>query len=159
MTRPPVTIRTGSPEETAALACRLGDRLRPGDVLLLEGDIGAGKTHFARHLIRSLMDRPEDVPSPTYTLVQVYDTRLGEIWHADLYRLTSLDEIEELGLAEAFASAITLVEWPDRLGPTAPAGALRLVFETDAEDENARLIRFCGPAERWGEVLEAFADD
>ena len=60
--------------------------LKPGDTVLLEGDIGAGKTHIARQLIQSLQDRPEDVPSPTFTLIQTYDTRAGEIWHADLYR-------------------------------------------------------------------------
>ena len=76
------------PQATADLAARLGARLQPGDVLLLEGPIGAGKTHFARSLIQSLLTEPEDVPSPTFTLVQVYDTEKGEIWHADLYRLT-----------------------------------------------------------------------
>ncbi|MFC3119104.1 tRNA (adenosine(37)-N6)-threonylcarbamoyltransferase complex ATPase subunit type 1 TsaE [Jhaorihella thermophila] len=147
-------ISARTPEDTARLAERLGRRLRPGDVLLLEGPIGAGKTHFARCLIQSLMDTPEDVPSPTFTLVQTYDTAAGEIWHADLYRLTSLDEIEELGLAEAFESAICLIEWPDRLGPLSPPGALTVRFESDPDDELARRIAFGWTDPRWKAVVE-----
>lgn len=148
-------ISARTPEDTARLAERLGRRLRPGDVLLLEGPIGAGKTHFARCLIQSLMDTPEDVPSPTFTLVQTYDTTAGEIWHADLYRLTSLDEIEELGLAEAFESAICLIEWPDRLGPLSPPGALTVRFEPDPDDELVRRIAFGWTDPRWKAVVEA----
>lgn len=122
---------------------------------MLEGPIGAGKTHFARCLIQSLMDTPEDVPSPTFTLVQTYDTTAGEIWHADLYRLTSLDEIEELGLAEAFESAICLIEWPDRLGPLSPPGALTVRFEPDPDDELVRRIAFGWTDPRWKAVVEA----
>ena len=99
-----------SPDATAALARRFGTVLRAGDTLLLQGDIGAGKSYFARALIQSLQDIPEDVPSPTFTLVQTYDTRLGELWHADLYRLGDPGEVEELGLTEAFTSAICLIE-------------------------------------------------
>ena len=98
MIRPPLTLTLRSADATARLAERLGALLHPGDCLLLDGPIGAGKTHFARALIQSLMDVPEDVPSPTFTLVQTYDTGAGELWHADLYRLSSPDEIEELGL-------------------------------------------------------------
>ncbi len=149
-----IEISARSPEDTARLAERLAGRLRAGDVLLLEGPIGAGKTHFARCLIQSLMDTPEDVPSPTFTLVQTYDTSAGEVWHADLYRLTSLDEIEELGLAEAFESAICLIEWPDRLGPLSPPGALTVRFDPDPDDELARRITFGWTDPRWKAVLE-----
>ena len=109
------TLRT--PEKTAELAKDIAGALGPGDCLLLEGPIGAGKTHFARHLIQSLQDQPEDVPSPTFTLVQTYDVPAGELWHADLYRLTSLDEIEELGLIAAFDDAI---RWSPPPPPSAP---------------------------------------
>ncbi len=129
----------GSPEETAGFATALAPRLHAGDVLLLEGPIGGGKTHFARALIQARLAADgapvEDVPSPTFTLVQTYDTGRVEIWHADLYRLNHPHEVEELGLSVAFAEAICLVEWPDRLGTLAPVGALVLSFAlgTDAE--------------------------
>lgn len=139
MSRSTHHVILSSPEETAALALRLGGMLRPGDTLLLEGPIGAGKTHFARSLIQSRLITPEDVPSPTFTLVQTYDAEGAEIWHADLYRLGQPDEVVELGLTDAFETAICLVEWPDRLGQLAPQSALTLQFAT-TDDEDARVL-------------------
>ena len=129
-----VETRFQSPDETRAFAAAFGARLVPGDVILLEGGIGAGKTHFARSLIQSLLTDPEDVPSPTFTLVQVYDTPNAEIWHSDLYRLTDPNEAIELGLEEAFETGICLVEWPDRLSDLAPADAITLSFAPEAEN-------------------------
>ncbi|MEO1550599.1 MAG: tRNA (adenosine(37)-N6)-threonylcarbamoyltransferase complex ATPase subunit type 1 TsaE [Pseudomonadota bacterium] len=109
-----------TPEETTAFATELGARLGPGDTLLLDGPVGAGKSHFARALIGSHLARAglaEDIPSPTFTLVQTYHVGPLELWHADLYRLSTPQEVAELGLIDAFASALCLVEWPDRLGP------------------------------------------
>ncbi|MFC2970007.1 tRNA (adenosine(37)-N6)-threonylcarbamoyltransferase complex ATPase subunit type 1 TsaE [Acidimangrovimonas pyrenivorans] len=142
--QPTARLILRSPEETAALARWLAPRLRPGDVLLLDGPIGAGKTHFARALIQALLATPEDVPSPTFTLVQSYESADGNaIWHADLYRLTDPEEVIELGLDEAFETAICLVEWPDRLGALAPAGALRIGFAAGPDDD-ARELSFAG---------------
>ncbi len=140
MTASHLALTVDSPEETASLAESLGATLMPGDCLLLSGEIGSGKTHFARSLIQSVMSEPEDIPSPTFTLVQVYDTNRGELWHTDLYRLSSLEEIEELGLSEAFNDAITLVEWPDRLGPMTPRHALSITFEADPKHETRRKL-------------------
>lgn len=134
------------------MAQRLGQKLRPGDVLLLEGDIGTGKTHFARCLIQSLLRIPEDVPSPTFTLVQTYDAADCEIWHADLYRLTSPEEVVELGLTDAFESAICLVEWPDRLAELVPANALTLSFRLCAE-EGHREVEARWQSDRWADLL------
>lgn len=139
-----------TPEETSRFARDLGKRLRPGDVVLLEGGIGAGKTHFARSLIQSLLPEPEDVPSPTFTLVQVYDGPDCEIWHADLYRLTDPNEAIELGLEEAFENAICLVEWPDRLSDLVPANALTLSFTAEADD--TRTVTATGKG--WADRLE-----
>lgn len=158
MIRPPMTLTLHSPEATAALAVRLGSLLRPGDCLLLEGPIGAGKTHFARHLIQSLLDAPEDVPSPTFTLVQTYDTSAGELWHADLYRLSAPEEIEELGLTEAMDSAVCVIEWPDRLGPLTPPGALRLIFATTEEAADTRRLTLTWTASRWADRLAQLDD-
>ena len=112
-------ISLADAEATAGLAITLAPQLRAGDVVLVEGPIGAGKSHFCRSLIQhrlAALGRAEDVPSPTYTLVQVYELDGLEIWHADLYRLTSPEDVFELGLEDAFDQAVCLVEWPDRLG-------------------------------------------
>ncbi|CAG0911585.1 unnamed protein product [Cyprideis torosa] len=130
--------------------------MRVGDVILLSGGIGAGKTHFARALIQSLQDVPEDVPSPTFTLIQQYETPAGPIWHSDLYRLGHPDEVIELGLFEAFETAICLIEWPDRLGNDAPPDALHLHFSTpkDGKDsETHRLMIQSWSDPRWDEPL------
>lgn len=106
---------------------------------MLEGQIGAGKSHLARAFILERLGREEDVPSPSFTLVQVYGAGPDEIWHADLYRLTHADEVWELGLDDAFAHAICLVEWPDRLGSQRPAVALTLRLEALGEGRRAVL--------------------
>lgn len=143
-----------SPAATAELARRLAPRLRAGDVVLLSGPVGAGKSHFARALIQSrllALGRLEDVPSPTFTIVQSYDLDSVELWHADLYRLGSSAECEELGLFEAFETAICLVEWPDRLGPDTPPGALRLAL---APQEDARRLCFSSDSPAWQARLD-----
>jgi tRNA threonylcarbamoyladenosine biosynthesis protein TsaE len=144
---------------TAAFARALAPRLGPGDTILLEGPIGAGKTHFARALIQERLRMAaegavEDVPSPSYTLVQVYEAGPLEIWHCDLYRLSGTDEVAELGLDEAFVTALVLVEWPDRLGALAPPDALTLSFSAPDADPGARHVAAAGPA-RWGWVAAA----
>lgn len=142
---------------TAAFAVRLGACLRAGDTLLLEGPIGAGKTHFARSLIQSRLVFPEDVPSPTFTLIQTYETEEGEIWHADLYRLNGPADVMELGLVDAFDTAICLVEWPDRLQSYAPDHALTLRLIPTAEDET-RDIELTWSAPSWDARLKVYLD-
>lgn len=145
---------SNSPEDTAVLAQRMATGLRPGDCLMLDGPISAGKSHFARALIQSVQTVPEAVPSPTFTLVQIYNTRLGEIWHADLYRLTVSDELLELGIWDAFETVICLIEWPDRLGPIAPQHALWLEFNIIGDATDCREITITGPAARWAALLD-----
>ncbi|MDA5092938.1 tRNA (adenosine(37)-N6)-threonylcarbamoyltransferase complex ATPase subunit type 1 TsaE [Aliiroseovarius sp. KMU-50] len=141
---------------TSEFAVRLSALLHPGSVILLEGGIGAGKTHFARSLIQARMAVSgvvEDVPSPTFTLVQTYDDAEGEIWHADLYRLTHPDEVDELGLIDAFEDAICLVEWPDRLGDLTPEHALTIEFSA-TKTEGERHARFICPTPEWAARVE-----
>lgn len=149
-------ILLAHPEATATAARDLAVKLEPGDVILLAGDVGAGKTHFARALIQSVLAQPEDVPSPTFTLVQTYETSRGPIWHADLYRLGSSLEIEELGLLEAFETAICLIEWPDRLGTLRPPGALTLTFNQRQDAETARQLNISSPVETWHNRLRGW---
>jgi tRNA threonylcarbamoyladenosine biosynthesis protein TsaE len=149
-------IQLPDAEDTSRRARELGRNLAPGDTILLTGAVGAGKTHFARHLIASLLAAPEDIPSPTFTLVQTYDTERGPLWHSDLYRLSSPFEIEELGLLEAFDTAICLVEWPDRLGDLAPRDALNLTFG-DGPDEGARTLDAEWNSPEWAEKTAGWA--
>ena len=90
-------------------------------VITLAGDLGAGKSTLCRMIIQALNPAITDIPSPTFTLVQQYDTPKGELWHCDLYRLKHPDEIQELGLEDAFHEVITLIEWPEKMGHYLPA--------------------------------------
>ncbi len=137
----PATLILDGPEATEGLARAMAPRLRAGDVVGLVGGLGAGKSHFARALVLTLLEasgRIEEVPSPSYTLVQTYDAGGLEIWHADLYRLGSAGEIAELGLDEAFRTAVCVVEWADRLGPAAPDRMLTLALEFEADGDMRR---------------------
>ena len=131
------TLISNGPLETKAIALRIRENLQNGDIVLLKGEMGAGKSHFARSLIQAAMDKVEDVPSPTFTLVQTYDTLVGYIWHADLYRLSDQSEVFELGLIDAFGNNIVLIEWPDRLGYLEPQDALTIelvILENDKRE-------------------------
>ncbi|WP_236635855.1 tRNA (adenosine(37)-N6)-threonylcarbamoyltransferase complex ATPase subunit type 1 TsaE [Paracoccus aminophilus] len=137
---------------TSTLAHVFAAILSPGDTLALRGQVGSGKTHFARAFIRARQgDFAEDVPSPTFTLVQTYPDPMGtEIWHADLYRLGDIGELVELGLEDAMPEAITLIEWPEKGGDL--PGALSLMIEPEAEDPDLRRITLTGDPVRWGMV-------
>ncbi|WP_010298822.1 tRNA (adenosine(37)-N6)-threonylcarbamoyltransferase complex ATPase subunit type 1 TsaE [Candidatus Odyssella thessalonicensis] len=101
--------------------------------LCLWGNLGAGKTTFCRALIRALCPQVTEVPSPTFTLIQEYESPLGTIWHCDLYRLDMPEEAEELGLIEALYQHICLIEWPERLGHFLPKNRLDLHLKIGAD--------------------------
>jgi tRNA threonylcarbamoyladenosine biosynthesis protein TsaE len=147
-------LKTGA--QTDHVAATLAVRLAPGDTALLRGPVGAGKTHFARSLIRRILITPEDIPSPTFTLVQTYETTQGPLWHCDLYRIGTPREIEELGLMEAFDTAICLVEWPEHLGALRPADALEITL-SDGPDEESRHLDASWVAEKWSEKLSGWS--
>ncbi len=112
---------------TKVFAAALAGRLRKGDAVLLKGDLGAGKTTFARFLLQALGVKGE-IPSPTFTLVQSYETTSFPVAHFDLYRLKAPEEIEEIGFDDALAEGLVLVEWPEKAGAFMPSGALSLAF-------------------------------
>lgn len=137
------------------MADLLARRLSAGDAVYLKGPVGAGKTEIARRIIQSLQaveGVAEDVPSPTFTLVQTYQAGDLEIWHADLYRLSTLDELHELGLFEAMDSALVLLEWPERMGALLPATGLTLDIGLDHGD--SRTLRLEWSDAKWDSVVK-----
>jgi tRNA threonylcarbamoyladenosine biosynthesis protein TsaE len=138
----PLTLHLPDADATARVGAALGRALKPGDAVLLEGPLGAGKSALARAAISARLadeDRAEDVPSPTFTLTQVYDTAQCDLWHADLYRVPGPGETWELGLTEAFPDSICFVEWPDRLGPLRPRRALTATLGFEGEGRRLTL--------------------
>jgi len=135
----PLELELPSLDATEALARRVGQLLHPGDSVLLSGPLGAGKTAFTRALLRDMAGDPAlEVPSPSFTLVQSYETPRGVVHHYDLWRVEPGPDLRELGLDDAFRD-ITLIEWPDRLGFHAPAGALAITF-TPSPDGSRRAL-------------------
>ena len=141
-------------EITCALAARLSPLLRAGDIVALHGELGAGTTFFARSVIQAL-GGPEEVPSPTFTLVQTYDLHPTPVWHFDLYRLTKPEDAHELDIEDAFLDAISLIEWPERLGALLPQDRLdvHLAF---GKTETERVVTISG-SPSWAERLKALA--
>ncbi len=120
-------------DATRDLAARVAALARPGDAIALSGPLGVGKTEFARAFIRALARRhgappPAEVPSPTFTLVQTYDLGAVSVWHFDLYRLERPEDAVELGMDEALAEGVSLIEWPERLGAGLPRDRLDIAF-------------------------------
>lgn len=157
---PAVSLTLPHPEATERLARRLAPLLGPGDLVALSGGLGAGKSLFARALIGArlaALGRQEDVPSPSFTLVQTYDLGAVELWHADLYRLSGPDDLIELGLDAALPGAIALVEWPDRLGSLTPPRrlALELHFDADPGADHVRHLTVEPHGGGWGAALAA----
>jgi tRNA threonylcarbamoyladenosine biosynthesis protein TsaE len=154
---PATTTRLGDEAACDRVGAALGRALSPGDAVLLSGPLGAGKSRLARAAIGArLADAglAADVPSPTYTLANVYETPDAALWHADLYRLSALEELDELGLSEAFETAICLVEWPERLGPAYPARAL-LAEMALVDDPQARVLTLRPQGSGWEAALRA----
>jgi tRNA threonylcarbamoyladenosine biosynthesis protein TsaE len=152
-----MTVRTLNIENEqglAAVAAHLAPLLKNGDTVTLQGSLGAGKTAFARTLINVLSPVTVEVPSPTFTLVQVYDLPELSIWHFDLYRLEEKEaDILELGWEEARRFGVALVEWPDRLGGLLPKDRLEINIAFGKDSENSRLMTF-SPYGSWQSRLE-----
>lgn len=135
---------------TERLARELAPLLHPGDMIVLQGSLGAGKTTFARALLR-IFGITDDVPSPTFTLLQTYETPQLLIVHFDLYRLQSPDELDELGWDDACADSLTLIEWPERAGDRLPPDRLGLHFTLGDSGQRTCQIEAHGA---WRERLQ-----
>lgn len=138
-------------QDTKALAEKIADIAQKGDVFALYGTLGAGKSTFARYFIQHLTSA-QDIPSPTFTLVQTYETSLFDIYHYDMYRLKSPEEAYELDIEDAFYSAVSLVEWPEKISPLLPKDLWKIsievtgnnrifVLETTSQEKKQRLER------------------
>lgn len=144
------TLQSDSPERTDAIAAALAPALKPGDVVLLDGDLAAGKTHFAGALARALGVR-EAVTSPTFAIAQFYASGAGPILHIDAYRLESLEAFRDLALDTYLETSIVLIEWGERVS-AAFAEHLSVVLEVDAD---TRTLKFSAGGPRWTAALPA----
>jgi tRNA threonylcarbamoyladenosine biosynthesis protein TsaE len=141
---------------TRSLAALLAGHVARGDVIALEGTLGMGKTAFARALINALPGPEEEVPSPTFTLVQTYERGDLDICHFDLYRLENPDDAYELGIEDAFFDAVSLIEWPEKLGTLLPEGHLRVTL-SDVDKPEGRRMTITGNshwADRLGDLFK-----
>ena len=153
-------MRVDALTETERLAARFAPHAAPGDVIGLSGTLGSGKTAFARAFIRARLGRgEEEVPSPTFTLVQLYEHADGAIWHFDLYRLGEAEDAYELGIEDAFSAAVSLIEWPEKLGAIMPGDWLQVhLAPGDREEERLLTITPHGPrAQALARALERVA--
>ena len=138
----PPTLALPTPQSAAALGAAIAGRLRPGEAVCLSGPLGAGKSTLARGLVRALTSPREEVPSPTFTLVQAYAGRDFAIAHFDLYRLQRPQEVDELGLDEALEVGCAVIEWPERLQGALPSERLEVALAQDAA--GGRLATLAG---------------
>ena len=138
-----VMVRLPDAPATASLGARLLPLLQPGDIVALHGDLGMGKTTLVRGLVQHALGPDADVPSPTFTLVQTYDLDGVELWHFDLYRLEAPEDVFELGIEEAFIDCVSLIEWPDRMGPYLPREHLDIELRQEGDGRSAVIS---GPA-------------
>ena len=126
-----------SEKDTISFAKKFARTLKGNEIIALWGTLGMGKTVFAKAIIQELTGRKEEVPSPTFTLLQTYDTPLAEVFHFDFYRLKAPREAYEIGIEDAFESGICLIEWPEKIGRLLPKRAINIRFEITPE---GRLI-------------------
>lgn len=124
-------MRFVSKSETDTIQCAqtFAKTLKGHEIIALDGTLGMGKTVFARAVIQALSDTKTDVPSPTFTLLQTYDTSIGPIYHFDFYRLKNEMEAYEIGIEDAFCEGVCLIEWPEKIGSLLPKNTIHIHFK------------------------------
>ncbi|MBX2832135.1 MAG: tRNA (adenosine(37)-N6)-threonylcarbamoyltransferase complex ATPase subunit type 1 TsaE [Rhodospirillales bacterium] len=144
---------------TEALASDLAAMAKPGDVILMHGTLGMGKSAFCRAFIRAMAKNPhEEVPSPTFTLVQIYELDPLPVWHFDLYRLSDPEEVHELDIEDAFVDAVSLIEWPDRLEYLTPENRLDIHIEPGS-NVDGRVFKLDPHGDDWSKRVDAISGD
>jgi tRNA threonylcarbamoyl adenosine modification protein YjeE len=151
-----------SAEDTANFASEFKDFLAAGDVICLHGDLGAGKTTFSQGLIKAFNPEITEVVSPTFNLVQIYDAKsknfTGEIWHFDFYRLENPYEVYEIGLEEALTSAVSLIEWPEKISGFLPDNCLHLYLSSSKLNPDSRIVEIDEKGEeKWQKLITFLA--
>jgi tRNA threonylcarbamoyladenosine biosynthesis protein TsaE len=141
-------------EQTKKFASKLAKVVKLGDIITLSGNLGAGKTSFAQYFIKALSDAEIEVTSPTFNLLHVYQLKVIEIWHFDLYRLKNGDEIYELGIEDAFLNGVSLIEWPEIIQSILPKDRLDLRIDFSS-NKDERIITWKGSS-RWTELLSKY---
>ena len=144
-------------QQTVSISETLAELIEPGDTLLLFGDIGSGKTFFSRAMIQKMMQKQrvviEDIPSPTFTIVQIYDTLVPSVWHLDLYRVSNPEEILDLDLENAFEKHVCLIEWPQNMGLYVPKRNLSINLEETVGFGEVRNISFEFNGTGWEHII------
>lgn len=147
-----------SRQDVSILASSIAKISKSQDVIALSGDLGAGKTVFAKAFIRTLTDENEDVPSPTFTLVQIYEALQNDkpltIWHFDLYRMKSAEEIYETGFEEALSDGVSLIEWPERANGLLPRNRLIIHLGTSTGMTDKRNVIVTANSTDWVQRME-----
>ena len=149
-------------QQTVSISETLAELIRPGDTVLLFGDIGSGKTFFSRVMIQKMMQKQgvvvEDIPSPTFTIVQIYDTLLPSVWHLDLYRISNPEEIIDLDLENAFEKHVCLIEWPQNMGSHMPERNLSMTLEETVGFGEVRNISFEFNGTGWEYIIRGLIE-
>lgn len=127
-----------SEHDTISLAQKIASTVKKGTVIALYGTLGAGKTAFCRGFIQALCGKEQEVPSPTFTLLQTYDSSQFPLYHFDMYRLKNPEEAYELGIEDAFCDGVCLIEWPEKIGSLLPTKSISITFEI--QPDQSRLI-------------------
>lgn len=147
-------VISSSTEDTLALGMKIAPLLKKGDVIVLTGDLGAGKTLFVSGLL-NFFDMKDEVSSPTFTIVNEYDVKSDlKLFHFDVYRLDSPNEFLAIGGDEFFYNGICLIEWGEKIEELLPDDCLRIDFKKDAEDNNMRIISFYSNSSKFDDLIK-----
>ena len=147
-------VISSSTEDTLALGAKIAPLLKKGDVIVLSGDLGAGKTLFVSGLL-NFFDMKDEVSSPTFTIVNEYDVKSDlKLFHFDVYRLDSPNEFLAIGGDEFFYNGICLIEWGEKIEELLPDDCLRIEFKKDAEDNNMRIISFYSNSSKFDDLIK-----
>jgi len=133
-------IVINNPQEMANLATKIANEVKTGDIICLKGTLGAGKSFFAKSFINALQEKPSEVLSPTFNLLYSYETKKGEIFHFDLYRLKSPDELENIGFFDALQNGICLIEWPEIAAKFLPKNCTEIEIKILGEEKRELMI-------------------